>query len=314
MGILTAIEGTAIFYNKEMFEAAGVEAPQSLEENWTWDEFVEVARKLTLDSEGRNAADPGFDPENIVQYAMKWDLGQVTLDSIAKNNGASYIAEDGTSGWTSPEMVEVVQNVADLINVHHVMPSKTGGDNLPSAEIALQSGVYAMTMSGQWILNNFAQMDGLEIGIAPVPSMGKEDRMVLGSSELAIFEDSDKKEEAWLLAKYLTDPANAPDVYAGGLWMPIRRDWYEDEELIAQWVDNEAHPDEYREFMLEPVRDNGEYLSELYVKNFNRMWDVLNPALENLWNGRETSAETVLKSIESDLDELTEGTYGKIGK
>ena len=44
------------------------------------------------------------------------------------------------------------------------------------------------------------------------------------------------------------------------------------------------------------------------------MWDVLNPALENLWNGRETSAETVLKSIESDLDELTEGTYGKIGK
>lgn len=314
MGILTAIEGTAIFYNKEMFKAAGVEAPQSLEENWTWDEFVEVARKLTLDSEGRNAADPGFDPENIVQYAMKWDLGQVTLDSIAKNNGASYIAEDETSGWTSPEMVEVVQNVADLINVHHVMPSKTGGDNLPSAEIALQSGVYAMTMSGQWILNNFAQMDGLEIGIAPVPSMGKEDRMVLGSSELAIFEDSDKKEEAWLLAKYLTDPANAPDVYAGGLWMPIRRDWYEDEELIAQWVDNEAHPDEYREFMLEPVRDNGEYLSELYVKNFNRMWDVLNPALENLWNGRETSAETVLKSIESDLDELTEGTYGKIGK
>ena len=117
-----------------------------------------------------------------------------------------------------------------------------------------------------------------------------------------------------MLAKYLTDPANAPDVYAGGLWMPIRRDWYEDEELIAQWVDNEAHPDEYREFMLEPVRDNGEYLSELYVKNFNRMWDVLNPALENLWNGRETSAETVLKSIESDLDELTEGTYGKIGK
>lgn len=311
IGLLTAIEGTAIYYNKAMFEEAGVQAPASLEDNWTWEEFVQVAQKLTLDANGKNAADPDFDPQNIVQYGVKWSLGHVTLDALAKNNGASYLAEDGTSGWTSPEMIDVVQKVADLINVYHVMPTKTSGSALPSAEISLQSKKYAMTMEGQWILNNFSQIEDLDVGIAPVPSMGGEDIMVIGSSELAIFEQSAHKQEAWELAKALTDPDESLEVYRDGLWMPIRTAWYEDEELIAQWAgESKARPAGYRQMMLEPVRDNSVYLSELYVKNFNKMWDILNPALDNLWNGEETSAQKVLESIEAELDQVTDGTYG----
>lgn len=40
-----------MFYNKDMFDAANVEyPPTNADEAWSWDEFVEVAKQLTLDT------------------------------------------------------------------------------------------------------------------------------------------------------------------------------------------------------------------------------------------------------------------------
>ncbi len=43
----------AMYYNVDMFEAAGVEAPNTLEEGWTWAEFVENVNTVRASSRTR---------------------------------------------------------------------------------------------------------------------------------------------------------------------------------------------------------------------------------------------------------------------
>lgn len=65
----TAFEDLILFYNKDMFDKAGLDYPPTdADEAWTWDEFVDVAKQLTLDKNGNNAASEDFDKDNIVQY------------------------------------------------------------------------------------------------------------------------------------------------------------------------------------------------------------------------------------------------------
>jgi hypothetical protein len=61
------------FYNKDMFDAAGLDYPTHdfADASWNLDKLRELAMELTLDANGNNATSPDFDPENIVQWG--WD-------------------------------------------------------------------------------------------------------------------------------------------------------------------------------------------------------------------------------------------------
>ena len=74
IGVMNNLESFAIFYSKEAFAEAGIDnVPTKPEDAWTWDEFVEIAKLLTIDRNGRNANDP-TDPKNIRQYGVYMGL------------------------------------------------------------------------------------------------------------------------------------------------------------------------------------------------------------------------------------------------
>ena len=83
MSLPFVVDPSALFYNTELFDAAGLEyppaaygdtyrMPDGTEVEWTWDAVRDVARLLTLDDDGKNAADPGFDGSEIRQYGFTW--------------------------------------------------------------------------------------------------------------------------------------------------------------------------------------------------------------------------------------------------
>jgi multiple sugar transport system substrate-binding protein len=63
-----------LFINKRMVQEAGVEIPWKLDVNgadankWTWDEFIKVCQKLSVDASGKRGDDPAFDKKNIAVY------------------------------------------------------------------------------------------------------------------------------------------------------------------------------------------------------------------------------------------------------
>jgi multiple sugar transport system substrate-binding protein len=58
-----------IYYHPDAFTAAGVTAPAA-GETWTWPEFIEKAKMLTVDANGKHVGEDGFDAENVTQWGF----------------------------------------------------------------------------------------------------------------------------------------------------------------------------------------------------------------------------------------------------
>ena len=73
IGTNTAAETMILYFNKSLFEAAGLDYPPSqAAQAWTRSEFVAVARELTVDRSGNNANSDAFDPENIDVFGISF--------------------------------------------------------------------------------------------------------------------------------------------------------------------------------------------------------------------------------------------------
>jgi ABC-type sugar transport system, periplasmic component len=308
VGLMNNLESFALFYNKDAFAEAGVEAPPTKPEDaWTWEEFIEVAKKLTIDNKGRNALDPDFDPSNIKQYGFNMNLWSGTMEALLLRNDTQYFPnmEDAT-GINTPAFNQVFQNVADLINVHHVMPSPVTAKSMPAPAVALQSKRYAMVLDGQWVCNDFAQIDGLNYGIGVLPKMTSTTAVYSGALGV-VFSASKHPEEAWMLLKYITDPESSLELFRDGLWMPNRKAYYTDEDKIDVWASlSRARVEGYRDVLVDPIVNNSQVTSEVYVKNFGDINNILFPALDQAWAGKKTVDE-VMAEIMPKLEPLLEG-------
>ena len=95
-GYSMACQTYSVYYNKAYFDEMGVEYPPCDSENaWSWDEFVDVCRKLTVDVNGKHPNEEGFDPDNIKTYALRFAINQPVLEVFIHSNGGSFFSEDG---------------------------------------------------------------------------------------------------------------------------------------------------------------------------------------------------------------------------
>ena len=114
-----------MYYNKELLEQNGIAFPsKDAASPWTWDEFVENAKKLTKDVNGNGPDDAGFDPDNIAVYGTMMPTDWTKFIALLHTNGAGILNEDGTDlAISSDAGIEVIQSIADLGNVIHCAPS-----------------------------------------------------------------------------------------------------------------------------------------------------------------------------------------------
>lgn len=128
-----------LWYNKTLFDEAGVEYPN---ENWTWDDLLSAAHDLT-DSEkgvyGLNA--PLNTEENLFNY-------------VYQNGGDILINDKTESGYSLPETQEALEWYANLSLVEKVSPSQTQFAENGNSTL-FTSGKVAMGMFGSWMYNEF---------------------------------------------------------------------------------------------------------------------------------------------------------------
>ncbi|MRN52147.1 ABC transporter substrate-binding protein [Paenibacillus monticola] len=294
IGIGPGPESFGLFYNEDIFKDAGISPPPAkVSEAWTWDEFVDVAKQLTIDNKGRNAKDPDFDPKNIKQYGVNASTWWGIYSNFIYSNGGDFISADGkTFGLNQPEAVEAIQKVADLMNVHHVSPSPVQAKNIPATNVALQTKKVAMAIDGQWTTANLAQSKfNFNVGVLPVM---KEPVTTVVAGMFSIFKSTKHPQESWELLKALLDPEAAIDMITSGTWMPSYKDWYTDPELIAKWTEGlDSRPSGYKDAIIDVILTKSHQTPTGYVKNFNKIMDVVNPALDKVWLGQQTAQEAM---------------------
>src|SRR5215216_2964210 len=189
-----------LYYNKDMFDAAGVEYPN---ENWTWDDFLAAAQKLTVEGKqwGVQLPDSWGD--------LVWYRG---ISPIIYQNGGQVISDDGktTTGYlNSPEVVEALQWYVDLIKVHKVAPNKEDLAALSGVDL-FQTGQVAMLWTGRWPLQDFQKNTDLNFGTAPLP-MGKERANSICWAGFGMYSKSPNKDAAWAFLKHIAAEEGAKD-------------------------------------------------------------------------------------------------------
>ncbi|MGG4343377.1 ABC transporter substrate-binding protein [Paenibacillus lautus] len=193
-GIPAGFTTRVVYYNKKMFDDAGIAYPS---DGWTWTEFQENAQKLTDKSKKQYG------------FGVRAENDTYDLQGFVWSNGGSFISEDGTTieGYmNSKETAEAIQMLGDMLkNGSAVL---TGGKGQQSGEDIFKAGKIAMWESGIWPLESFREA-GIDVGTVEMPAFeGKPVKGVLAESALSIAKDSKNKDLAWEFIKfYVSDEA-----------------------------------------------------------------------------------------------------------
>lgn len=111
-GLPYRTSSSIMYYNKTMFDEAGVPYP---EEGWTYEDMLEIARKLTIPGQqyGVGIAASNADPSNVF----------TCLTPIIWAYGADYLNEDETEcTLNTPEAIEAVSYFTGLYTTEKVVP------------------------------------------------------------------------------------------------------------------------------------------------------------------------------------------------
>lgn len=312
-GTVLSCEPLILYYNPSVFEEAGVEVPSADPENpWTWDQVLEAAKKLTTDANGNTADSADFDPTSITRYGLMFDSWHYQFDGVLNSFGGSWLNEDGSFGLTSPEAIEALQFMSDLVNVHHVSPSPLQFANMPAMDVSLLSGQTAMMLDGAWSMLTFCEQGQPgQYDMAAFPTSGRgENPTTIGLMALTAYKTDNDPDATWQLFKWLNNTEGAISQYTKGCWMPLLKEYYEDEEKVALWTDNEVHTDNFTTAVLKPTLENSVLVPSFNVKNFTDINNLVGPALQKAYNG-EATAEEAINEIAEAVNAYCDGYYFK---
>ncbi|GGE25827.1 sugar ABC transporter substrate-binding protein [Pullulanibacillus camelliae] len=305
-------ETMVLFYNKELFKDAGM-APPSADPHhpWTWDQFVNAAKKLTVDVNGKHPSDAAFNADRIKTYGAMIPIGFNTLDPLLRSNDGGYVSSDGkTIELNSPDSLEVLQKVADLSFKDHVAPIPKKASTLPDAPIMVQNKQLGMYISGNYDNATFGE-NGYQPGYAAIP-MFKKPSNIAWAAGFSMFQGSKHKKAAWEFMEYMLNPKNIKSMYSDSVWIPTKKSWYTDKEKLKLWTGNSRHSGNYNKVVLPTMLDNIAQLPDtVTIKNFNDMQKYFDDATGKLFDGNgKTSAEKAIKTLDTDkIKQLLDGAY-----
>lgn len=300
-----ANEVLLLYYNKDMFDKAGVAYPPSaLDQAWTWDDFVATAKKLTVDKKGKHPGEDGFDAEGIVQYGASVENLPWQLETWTLSNGGGFYSADGTEVKIGEDAsAEAIQKVADLYLKDHVAPLSVGqtDDGIQRTIIA---GTVAMATNGAWNVGtslNAAKEGGLKYGVAVLPYMKDKVTLNTGGANV-VFSQTKHPQEAMEWLKWYNSEENNWGLISSGIWMPTLEKWYKDETLTHKWVDNPNFPpyDEYKSAVVDYAQSSAARPASWFYTNHTTEFNtLLGSILGDVWTGKTTAKDAIAKNLEA---------------
>ncbi len=283
-----------MYYNAEVFEAAGIEPPSNdPEKAWEWDKFVEVAKRMTTDATGKHPGDSGFDVDNVDVWGVDWPTWWIPLHAAIQSNEGEWINKDGKLALDTPQSIEALQRIADLRYVHHVMPQSAQMDALGMSDVQLlETKKVAMHVDGSWALSWLYKIKG-KLMTAVLPKM-KRPATDLQAHIVTIVNGSKHVNESWELIRFLSSPWYQERYCQQGLWLPSQTSLTAPDS-VAKWCVPPVHPEGYVDIVTKYVPKYGHFLTMPtgYVKAQDT---IVGPALTEIFNGKK-SAEEAMKVI-----------------
>lgn len=192
-GLPRDLNVVALYYNKAMFDAAGIPYP---DDTWDWAKLAEVAKKLTIRGADGKVSQWGF-------YTESTDMENYWSELVWQNGGEIISADHKTSLVGSDQAAAGIQFLQDLIWKDKVMPDASITDALGDA---FEQGQAAIESNGSWLVATH-QAAGIDFGIAPLPKGPAGRATSINPTGAVIYKNTKNADAAWAFVKYLASPA-----------------------------------------------------------------------------------------------------------
>lgn len=181
----------ALYYNKGLFDKAGVPVPNG---DWTWDDLLDAAKKLTIDENGDGRTDQ-------FGFLASFESMEVHWGGFVWQNGGTILNDEKT-GCTldQPAAIEALAFYTGMVTHHGVSP-----DSSQTAAFGSQmflTGRVAMTTDGSWMINNYDNIDSFEWGVAPLPR-GKQQAAPVNGLCHVMSASTQNEDAAWRFVKFM---------------------------------------------------------------------------------------------------------------
>ena len=222
----------AVMYNKSIFDEAGVAYP---EEGWTWDEFDEIAKKVSSGEGVNRVYGTCFLPKEAWYYRASLKLG---LNAMYKEDGSA-------SNFDDPAFLESLQWLYDLQEAGAQKPFNEFAEASLDAQanrIALfYKGGYAMDIVATYPVSNWGSLSDnahdFEVGIVTMPVEKKGDPLqtMYEFSDLSMVASSKNKDAAFEFMKWYC--IERPDVCVAEKYMQPTASYFPSEEIEQICID-----------------------------------------------------------------------------
>ena len=220
------ISSLVVYYNRALFRQEGVEEPP---DDWTWQEFVATANRLTLDANGNPvaAADPELAPTGAKAeiFGLGVEPSIIRVAPFVWSNGGELVDDDERpTRFTldTPQAKDALSEFFALRSTYGVVPSDVEVE-AEDDEARFANGRLAMLLSSRRSTPTFRAVEELDWDVAPLPRF-REQAGILHSDAYCITAGSEHQDDAWAFVEFALGPEGARIVAETGRTVPSLRD------------------------------------------------------------------------------------------
>ncbi|MCL6605092.1 MAG: sugar ABC transporter substrate-binding protein [Paenibacillus sp.] len=267
-----------LFYNKDLFDKAGVAYPSK---DWTQKDLLEAAQKLTV-KEGDKTVQWGYYPGTWWPQWMQ----------LVYQNGGSLFDENNKPTFDTPEVRDALQFLNDMSFKYGTSPTPVEIADMGNigADPLFAQGKIAMETTGFWNIGSLSKVEGINWDIAPV--WGVTNAFFNG---LTITKDSKHQEAAFKVINALTTlEAQMPIIESGQDAPATKAALSSDAFVNAEYGGKKINMNAFSDSKL--------YNQPLNPKR-NEMMKIIDDKLAVYFSDKATLDDTV-KQIQEGLDKL----------
>ena len=274
-----------LYYNKDMFADAGLDAPTS------WDELAEAGQALTV-----------RDGDEVSQWGIQWPSGWPywLFQPLAIGSGQNIVGDSDTEVFfDNPDVIEAVQFYIDLSEKYGAMPPGVQGV-WGTAPTDFASGQTAMIVHSSGSLPGILEQADFEVGVMALPAQDAGNyATVVGGGNLYIMDavPQEQKEAAWKFIEFLADKDRTADFSTQTGYIAARESAYDTDAMQSYLGDVPQAAD---------ARDALQYAgAEFAVQNLGEVRNIFHDYLQRAYNGEMTPAEA-MAAAQADADAALE--------
>jgi multiple sugar transport system substrate-binding protein len=284
-----------IYYRPSLFEAAGItELPK------TWNEFRQVAKRLTRDTNG----DGRIDQHGMLLPLGKGEWSVFTWLPFMWSGGGELIEKKEIQSGTSNSTSSLIKEDVTIVSKGAIAALQFWRDLIQDGSAILSqpergyeldgflAGKVAMQISGPWTLGQL-QATKTDFGVMSIPS-GTRQATAIGGENLFLFKSTpDRERAAFTFAEYVMSEAFQTEWAIGTGYLPINLK--SRESAVYQEFKN-------KQPAVDVFLNQAKYgRSRPIFPGYNRISDNLGRAIEATLMGR-SSPDQALKSSQQRLD------------